>query len=150
MEKNICSDHDRNAFKCPFLLNIIACFQNGILDLLKSPSEVVRQYLARFFNALASLSAGKYFKINFLPIWFMYQIFILVWQWLLSLSQFGQQHIFLYCIFVAHIFEKMWPENQSRVSKFIVALENLCHVTTNQFPDRGKCLKTKRLIITLL
>lgn len=33
--------------------------RSGILDLLKSPSEVVRQYLARLFNAFASLSAGR-------------------------------------------------------------------------------------------
>lgn len=33
--------------------------RSGILDLLTSPSEVVRQYMARLFNALASLSAGR-------------------------------------------------------------------------------------------
>lgn len=33
--------------------------RSGILDLLNSPNEVVRQYLARLFNAFASLSAGR-------------------------------------------------------------------------------------------
>ncbi|XP_078375388.1 lisH domain-containing protein ARMC9-like isoform X3 [Oculina patagonica] len=33
--------------------------RNGILDLLTFPSEVAKQYLARLFNALASLSAGR-------------------------------------------------------------------------------------------
>ncbi|XP_020624050.1 lisH domain-containing protein ARMC9-like isoform X2 [Orbicella faveolata] len=33
--------------------------RNGTLELLTSPSEVVRQYLARLLNALASLSAGR-------------------------------------------------------------------------------------------
>lgn len=33
--------------------------RSGILDLLNSPNEIVRQYLARLFNAFASLSAGR-------------------------------------------------------------------------------------------
>lgn len=33
--------------------------RNGILDILTSPTEMSRQYLARLFNALASLSAGR-------------------------------------------------------------------------------------------
>lgn len=34
-------------------------FRKGILNLLSSPSEEVREYLSRLFNALASLSAGR-------------------------------------------------------------------------------------------
>lgn len=34
-------------------------FRKGILSLLSSPSEEVREYLSRLFNALASLSAGR-------------------------------------------------------------------------------------------
>lgn len=38
---------------------VVFLFQHEILGLLSSPSEDVRQYLSRLFNALASLSAGN-------------------------------------------------------------------------------------------